>query len=1035
MKIKPKKPIVHSDEFPLAVRYYEDGNVDAAKHTLEGMVRKNPKDYDALLFLGGIYLSACDYEKSIEYFSNVIVHFDNHPTANYNLGLSYHKLNKLKEAEIYYKKAIQINPNNIDAINNLGVVYASLNNKSEALKYYNQAAAKNKNSGQAFNNMGNLFSLSDNFDEAEKNYKKAISIEPENHSYLFNLADCYAKQQSWDDAISILEKAILLKPDYYQAHNSLGVVYLKKQNIHKAKELFEHAIRLKSDFWEAFQNLGICFEKMNMNSEAIALYNKVLELSKGNINAIVRLSNYEMDRGNYEESEKLLKNLDGNDSVKTIEYTNIGVAKLKQGKINDAIDFTSKALEVASENALTHYNLAHALLLKGDFARGWKEYEWRKKRSDFEKRSFSKPELTDKNLNGKKILVYDEQGLGDSIQFVRYLPKLKELGAFVILECSQRLAGMFSKLKGIDQIVIKNSTTEPNVEYDFHIALLSLPLYFNTEITSIPQTVPYLFAEEKLIEKWKVIIPNNDIINVGISWAGNPKNYNDRNRSCTLNDLEALFDIPNIKFYSLQKGEPVKQIYARGDDKVIDLDVLMDSMDTTAAAVQVLDIIISVDTSIAHLSGAMGKPTWVMLPFLPDWRWMLEREDSPWYPTVRLFRQTKEKDWSSVVRNIRSELIKLVKERLGQSSITSIEYDFESKSNSSSNSLYLALSKGENYGWGVCSKYLRKELSKKIHVSNIEEISNSFKVDGDILHALTDINFNSISNIRGTRNFGYTFFENELNEKSVENSKKYDMVFGGSSWCKEKLEAKGIKNTGLLIQGVDPELFYPVQTERSDKLFIIFSGGKLELRKGQDLVLKAFQVLHKKYPDMILINAWFNYWNESIATMRNSSHINFNPRGNNWNEFISNILVDNNIAVNRVFTLPITPNEKLREIYSKTDIGLFPNRCEGGTNLVLMEYMACGKPVVASFNSGHKDILTEDNSIKLKQMKEYKLYSNDKLAADWEEPSLDEIISLIEFAYHNRDRIKSIGNEAGNFMKQFTWEKSADNLLDLISKY
>ena len=1031
MKVKPKKPLGHTDEFPLAVRYFEDGNIDAAKHTLESMVRKNPKDYDALLFLGGIHLSSGNFEKSVEYFRNVIAHVENHPTANYNLGLSYHKLNKLKEAEEYYKKAIQINPNNIDALNNLGVIYTSLNNKNEAIKYYHQAIAKNKNSGQAYNNIGNLFSASGSFDEAETNYKKAISIEPENQSYLFNLADCYLKQQNYDEAISVLEKAILLKPDYYQAYNSLGVAYLKKKNTHKAKELFEHAIRFKNDFWEAFQNLGVCFEKMNMNSEAIALYNKVLELSEGNINAIVKLSNIAMEHGNYDESEKLLSNLQNNETAKIIEYTNIGVAKLKQGKVNDAIDFSKKALEVEGENALTHYNLAHALLLKGDFERGWKEYEWRKRREDFESRSFSKPQLMNYEISGKKILVYDEQGLGDSIQFVRYLPMLKKLGAYVILECSQRLAGMFKNLEGADQIIIKDGTKEPKVEYDFHIALLSLPLYFKTDITSIPSKVPYLFAEQKYIDKWKVIIPGKDVLNVGISWAGNPKNYNDRNRSCTLKDLNELFNIPGVKFYSLQKGEPVKQIYQRGDDKVIDLDVLMDSMDTTAAAVEVLDLVISVDTSIAHLAGAMGKHTWIMLPFLPDWRWMLDREDSPWYPNVRLFRQAQEKDWTSVIRNIKPELIKLVKEKLGQNSVPFNDSDFE-LINGGSNSLYLALSKGENFGWGVCSKYLRKELSKKIHVSNAEEISNTAFVGGDMLHALTDLNFNSISNVRGTRNFGYTFFENELTVKSVENAHKYDIVFGGSTWCKEKMEAKGIKNTGLLIQGVDPDIFYPTVQTRKDNLFIIFSGGKFELRKGQDLVIKAFEILHKKYLNMILMNAWYNFWPESIATMKHSPHIKFEPKGNTWNEFVSNILSINNIDLNRVFTLPVTPNEKLRDIYSKTDIGLFPNRCEGGTNLVMMEYMACGKPVIASYNSGHKDILNDNNSVRLKEMKKFNLYSGKEMIADWEEASLDEIINSIEVAYHNKEKIAAVGRQAGIEMKNYTWERTADSLLNQI---
>jgi hypothetical protein len=244
------------------------------------------------------------------------------------------------------------------------------------------------------------------------------------------------------------------------------------------------------------------------------------------------------------------------------------------------------------------------------------------------------------------------------------------------------------------------------------------------------------------------------VLNVGISWAGNPNNYNDRNRSCTLKDLDALFDIPNVKFYSLQKGEPVKQIYARADDKVIDLDVLMDSMDTTAAAVEVMDLVISVDTSIAHLAGAMNKPTWIMLPFLPDWRWMLDREDSPWYPTVRLFRQVKEKDWSSVVSNIKSELLKLVKEKYGGDSISYNESDFEFN-NRNNTSLYLALTSGSNYGWGVVCKYMKKELSKLINVHDLNEdgIPSANELgNSKILQLLVDLDFNPMHNNRGKEN-------------------------------------------------------------------------------------------------------------------------------------------------------------------------------------------------------------------------------------------------------------------------------------------
>ncbi|MDP4176468.1 MAG: glycosyltransferase family 4 protein, partial [Bacteroidota bacterium] len=256
---------------------------------------------------------------------------------------------------------------------------------------------------------------------------------------------------------------------------------------------------------------------------------------------------------------------------------------------------------------------------------------------------------------------------------------------------------------------------------------------------------------------------------------------------------------------------------------------------------------------------------------------------------------------------------------------------------------------------------------------------------------------------------------------------------GGSTWNRDKMLEKGITNVDYLIQGIDPELFYPGDVQKNNDLFVIFSGGKFELRKGQDLVLKAVQILQQKFPNVILINSWYNLWPETMDTMAVSRHIKYERKGENWQQFMVNLLSANKIDGNRVFTLPLTPNEKMREVYLKSDIGLFPNRCEGGTNLVLMEFMACGKPVIASFNSGHKDVLTEQNSLPLKHMNAFKLNDNNgSLIADWNEPDLDEIVSKLEFAYYNRDRIKEIGRTAGENMKSFTWSHTADNLVKIL---
>ena len=352
--------------------------------------------------------------------------------------------------------------------------------------------------------------------------------------------------------------------------------------------------------------------------------------------------------------------------------------------------------------------------------------------------------------------------------------------------------------------------------------------------------------------------------------------------------------------------------------------------------------------------------------------------------------------------------------------------------------LFLGLQAGKNYGWGVCSDYLITELSKLTPVHILKESDDSQEnstLPGKLFQALTNVNLLPLFEMaRGNENYGYTFFENELTELSLENAKQYNLVLAGSSWCRERLREKDIHNCETLIQGVDPKKFYSIAPRKQSKNFVIFSGGKFELRKGQDLVLKAFKILQEKYEDIILVNCWYNLWPQSIRLMTNSPHIKL-PDGpiRSWEQYMRSIYELNGLVDSRIKTYELVPNYHLRGIYGYTDIGIFPNRCEGGTNLVMMEYMACAKPVIASYTSGHCDVVTNQNALLLNNLKDIHLYDqNNKLIARWQEPSLEELVEKIEYAYHNREAIHQIGQKAGEDMKKFTWEQSAINLLRTI---
>jgi glycosyltransferase involved in cell wall biosynthesis len=351
--------------------------------------------------------------------------------------------------------------------------------------------------------------------------------------------------------------------------------------------------------------------------------------------------------------------------------------------------------------------------------------------------------------------------------------------------------------------------------------------------------------------------------------------------------------------------------------------------------------------------------------------------------------------------------------------------------------LYLGLVSGTNYGWGVCSRYLIQELSQLIDCRVLNAADKPFSdatLDGALFQALTGVDlFPMFPGVRGRRNYGYTFFENELTWHSVENAKNYDRVLAGSSWCRDRLVERGITNCDVLIQGIDPLLFHPEEVVPDTERFIIFSGGKFELRKGQDLVLRAFKRLQDKYPDIWLVNCWYNLWPESMRLMQHSRHIRFEAHGRTWQEMMQRTYQLNGLDAGRIITCELMSPTLLAELYRRTHVGVFPNRCEGGTNLVLMEYMACGQPVIVANGSGHRDIVSERNALLLNELSDFRIVgAHNRLIARWQEPSIDELVARLEWAYHHRDALRALGRSAGEDMKRFTWEASARCLLNII---
>lgn len=1014
-----------TDLYDEAVRLFNLKNFSSAENILDSLLEDNQQDYDVLFFLGVIKLKNQEYNSAIYFFMQVIKIYEQHPEAYYNLGVCYQKLNQPDESVIYYQKALEQNPGHFDAKNNLGLVYFEQNEFEKAENVLKEIILDNPDNAKAQNNLGNFYFKIRNFEEAANYYRKAVESE-NNPDFQYNLALCYLKMDYYESAFQAYNMVLQKIPDHLNSMIGLGIIATKVKSFEKAEKIFNDLMQQFNNEPEIFFNLGFCYEEQGKYRLALDFYQKYLDLFPGSMPGEIRSAYVLSKLGKIEEARQLYnKHLSGNDE-KELAFIEMGYMKLRSGNVNDALSFFSDALNVKPDSIDLHYGKAHCQLLLGDFKNGWEEYEWRIKRPDFPQRTLKKSPLADQDINGKKILVYSEQGLGDAIQFIRYLPLLKAKGAYVIFECSDYLYKIFMDYPGYDQRIDNVNVLEEDLDYDYFIPLLSLPFYFKTEVKSIPGGVPYLKVEEEKNEKWQKLIPPSNKLKVGIIWAGNPKHRADRERSLPIDKFKPLIDRDDIEIYSLQHGPASLQltdVYS----KVHDIRQYNNGLPDAAAIISNLDLIITIDTSIAHLAGALGKKVWLLITLSPDWRWMLDRDDTPWYPSIKLYRQSRPYDWVSVIQKVNDDLTFLI----NSDSFSEIKSQKEE-------SLFLALSKGQNFGWGICSSYLKKELSNImsniIDINEDESIISQGLLRGKVIHAIKGLSLESLINVRGIENFGYTFFENELSAESFKNSKQYDKIFAGSSWGLKKLRDKGINNSSCLIQGIDPEIFHPMEENLNPDLFVIFSGGKFELRKGQDLVLKAVKVLQQKYNDVVLLNAWFNSWTSTMDSMKISSHIKYVYQGKNWAEIMRGLYLVNGLDINRVVTLSLINNIEMAKIYSQTNIGLFPNRCEAGTNLVLMEYMACGKPAIASYNTGHKDILTSENSIMLNVMHDFKLYNNEKeLIADWEEPDFDEIIASLEYAYFNREEIKEIGVNAANDMKNFTWATTAKNLLKLIN--
>lgn len=461
------------------------------------------------------------------------------------------------------------------------------------------------------------------FAEAEALYRKVLAIDPKHADALHLLGVLAAQTGRFDEAAELIRKACALAPNVadYRAH--LGNALSEKKDFPAAMEAYQQALRLNPRCFISLDGMGAAVREIGNLDQAVGLHRESLAINPNNFNA----------------------------------HYNLGMTLARKGLFDEAIASYHRSIAINPTFAEAHWNLALILLMQGDFERGWREYEWRWRRKDFPSlwRGFPQPRWNGEDLAGKTLLVHTEQGYGDAVQFIRYAPLLAARGARVILLCQAPLVRLMKGADGVDPVFSAIADLPP---FDLQCTMLSLPLLFRTRVESIPAVVPYLKPHPSLHQAWGARLgPAPGRLRVGLAWAGSPTNKNDRYRSVSLEQLAPLARA-GATFYSLQKGPAAAQAaHPPSGMELIDLTNDVQDFADTAALISNLDLVIAVDTAVAHLAGAMGKPAWVLLASEQDWRWLLKREDSPWYPTLRLFRQTTPGEWAETIERVAAALV------------------------------------------------------------------------------------------------------------------------------------------------------------------------------------------------------------------------------------------------------------------------------------------------------------------------------------------------------------------------------------------
>lgn len=547
------------------------------------------------------------------------------------LAIENHKAGAFSKAEEIYRQVLLRQPNHPDALHLLGVICLQSSRPDAAIEFINRAIKANPGVAKYHNNLANALRSKGLLVQAIAAYREAVRLNPENAETHYNLGVALREQGSIDDAIVAYQNAIICKTDFFDARNDLGSALREKGLLDQAILYLRGAVQLRPQMYKAYNNLANALHEKGELTEAAAVLRQAIAIEPG----VAEL------------------------------YNNLATILRDVGQLEESAAALNEAIRLRPDFPEAHFNLSVNYLQKGEYTQAWPEfkYRWQCRGFPSPRGQFAQPRWDGEPLDGRTIFLHSEAGFGDTIQFVRYAPMVASRGGKVILECQPALLSLMQGISGVERVI---ATNEPLPSFDLHCPMMNLPLAFGTILQSIPAAVPYIHADPSLIEIWRARLGSAEgELKVGLVWAGNTRFRWDRSRSIELTLLSPLGGVSGVRFYNLQKGPPAIQAENPPPGlKMTHLGSDLHSFADTAAAMSCLDLIICTDTSSAHLAGALGRPTWLLLQFMPDWRWLLQREDSPWYPTMRLFRQRKRGDWVEAVNRVAESLSELVRSGL-----------------------------------------------------------------------------------------------------------------------------------------------------------------------------------------------------------------------------------------------------------------------------------------------------------------------------------------------------------------------------------